>query len=133
MPHIHKVLFVGSKQLGLNCLEAMHQLSPKTLVGAVTFNDSSDTRSKYTDFVKYCASNKIPLLTARNRKDSEAIIAAQKPDMCIVVGWYWLIGTHILKQVPHGLLGIHNSVLPKYRGSAPLVWGMINNENIVCI
>lgn len=128
MSQIQKILFIGSKQLGLNCLKAMHKISPKTLLAVLTFDDSSDTRSKYTDFGEYCNSNAIPFLTAKNRKDSEKIIEAQKPDMCIVVGWYWLVGSHVLKQVRHGLLGIHNSVLPKYRGSAPLVWGIINEE-----
>jgi methionyl-tRNA formyltransferase len=128
MSQIKKVLFVGSKQLGLNCLEAMYKISPETLLGVLTFDDSSDTRSKHTDFIEYCHSNEIPLFIAKNRADSEQIIESQKPDICIVVGWYWLVSNHILEQVPYGLLGIHNSVLPKYRGSAPLVWGMINNE-----
>ena len=48
--------------------------------------------------------------------------------MCIVCGWYWLLRKEILESVPGGFIGIHYSLLPKYRGGAPLVWALINGE-----
>ena len=50
------------------------------------------------------------------------------PDLCIVVGWYWIIKPDLLNKVPHGILGIHASLLPEYRGSAPLIWPIINGD-----
>lgn len=125
---MEKVLFIGSKQLGLDCLKTMARLSRETLIGVMTFDDSSDTRSKFDDFKDFCAAEEIPLLIAKNRSDSERIIEEQNPDVCFVVGWYWLISNKILESVPNGLLGIHNSLLPKYRGGSPLIWGIINDE-----
>ncbi|HQD11280.1 MAG TPA: hypothetical protein PLQ65_16525, partial [Flavihumibacter sp.] len=61
MKKIERVLFVGSKQLGLNCLKTMYSLSKETLVGAVTFDDSADGRGKLADFKAFCSQHKIPL------------------------------------------------------------------------
>ena len=59
----------------------------------------------------------------------EFIIKIQ-PEICFVVGWYFLINQKIINMVPGGFLGVHNSCLPKYRGFAPLVWSMINGEKV---
>jgi methionyl-tRNA formyltransferase len=56
------------------------------------------------------------------------IITVQNPSLVFVCGWYWIIPDTVLRQVPLGILGIHNSLLPKYRGHAPLVWSMINGD-----
>ncbi|NJN80577.1 MAG: methionyl-tRNA formyltransferase [Anaerolineales bacterium] len=44
------------------------------------------------------------------------------------MGWYWVLKADVLNLVSHGWLGIHASLLPKYRGGAPLVWAIINGE-----
>ena len=128
MKKIERVLFIGSKQLGLDCLKTIYSQSKETLVGVLTFDDTSDGRSKFNDFIDFCSTNEIPMFIAKNKTESEKIVKKQHPDICIVVGWYWLFSNEILSEVPNGLLGIHNSLLPKYRGGAPLVWSIINGE-----
>jgi methionyl-tRNA formyltransferase len=46
----------------------------------------------------------------------------------LVAGWYWIIKPALLRTVPAGFLGLHQSLLPKYRGSAPLVWAALRGE-----
>lgn len=53
------------------------------------------------------------------------------PDVGFVCGWYWLIDRETLDLVPNGLWGVHNSLLPKYRGGAPLVWSILNGDSHV--
>jgi len=48
--------------------------------------------------------------------------------MIIVIGWYCIINKQLISKVPFGILGIHASLLPKYRGFAPLVWAIICGE-----
>jgi len=122
------VLFMGSKQLGLRILQEMHESSADILLGVLTLDDTADSRSVYAQFKDYCRQNEIPIFTASSRKDSEQVILELRPDLCIVVGWYWLISSAILDSTPCGFIGIHNSLLPQYRGGAPLVWQIINNE-----
>jgi methionyl-tRNA formyltransferase len=119
---------MGSKQIGLAVLREMHRLAPKYLVGAMTIDDRSDARSVYTDLVAFCAGCGLALKTVPNRTEAEAVIAELRPDLCIVVGWYWLISRPTLESVTAGFHGIHNSLLPRYRGGSPLVWQMINGE-----
>lgn len=128
MRKIERVLFIGSKQLGLDCLKSMYNQSRETLIGVMTFDDTAEGRNKFNDFNDFCSTNEIPIFIAKNRTDSEKIIENQHPDICIVVGWYWLISNEALNSVPYGLLGIHNSLLPKYRGGSPLIWSIINGE-----
>jgi methionyl-tRNA formyltransferase len=123
-----KVLFIGSKQIGLQTLKCMHSISPDSLIGIVTYNDSSDTRTKLSDFKLYSQENNIDLFVLNKPSELKRVIEELLPDICIVVGWYWIIKNNLLKIVPGGFLGVHASLLPKYRGGAPLVWSIINGE-----
>lgn len=131
MSRINRVLFMGSKQLGLRVLQEMYSLSPETLIGVLTIDDSNDTRTVFSGFQGFSNGNKLELHIAKNRKQSEQIIEDLKPDLCLVVGWYWLISNTAIDAVPYGFIGIHNSLLPKFRGGAPLIWPIISNEKEV--
>ncbi|MBN2373050.1 hypothetical protein JXL19_04605 [bacterium] len=92
MSKINHVLFMGSKQLGLRVLKEIYSLAPKNLIGVVTIDDTNDTRTKYGDFKYFAQSQELELHIANNRKHSEQIVKELNPDLCFVVGWYWLIG-----------------------------------------
>jgi methionyl-tRNA formyltransferase len=131
MAKIGKVLFMGSKKLGLRCLAAMHELDPGSLMGIVTFDDREDTRSAYAEFQAFASETGIKFFAAKNRKEAEEVVQKLRPELCMVVGWYWLISNDTLAVVPNGFLGIHNSLLPAYRGGSPLIWPIINGEDQV--
>lgn len=131
MDKINRVLFMGSKQLGLKILMELYSLEPNKLIGAVTIDDKNDTRTKCDDFLSFAHTRGLELHIAKNRKHSEQIVEELKPDLCFVVGWYWLIGNEALAVVPFGFIGVHNSLLPKYRGGSPLIWQIIRGEREV--
>jgi methionyl-tRNA formyltransferase len=126
-----RVLFIGSKQLGLRVLQEMYLLAPDKIIGVLTVDDKDDTRTKYKEIVQFANKHKLELYVATNRTHSEEIIAKLQPDISFVVGWYWLMHRSTLERVPGGFIGIHNSVLPKYRGGSPLIWPIIKGENEV--
>lgn len=128
MTELRRVLFIGSKRQGLRCLEAVHSQAPHSIAGVLTFDDSRDGRSVLPLFRTFATERGLPLSIAESRLDSERRIAEIRPDLCLVVGWYWLFGPDILRAVPGGFIGIHNSLLPRYRGGSPLVWALINGE-----
>lgn len=125
------LLFVGSKQLGLECVKRVHELTPGAICGVLTMDDRDDARSTHDDLAKFASGHGIPFAVAEDRQHSEELFRDFAPDLCLVVGWYWLVSTGALSAVPRGFLGIHNSLLPKYRGAAPLVWALINGEPLV--
>lgn len=123
-----RLLFLGSKQLGLRVLTELADLFPQELVGIVTIDDTNDTRSAYRDFERFANGRQLELEIARTKADADSAVRSFAPDLCLVVGWYWLISEQMIRSVPRGFLGIHNSILPKYRGVSPLVWSIIAGE-----
>jgi methionyl-tRNA formyltransferase len=75
----------------------------------------------------------IPLYVVKSQREADAVLNELQPTRCLVVGWYWIIASHILNKVSGGFIGIHNSLLPRYRGCAPLVWALIRGEERVGI
>ncbi len=55
-------------------------------------------------------------------------LAAMKPDVMIVVGYGQLIPQSILDIPPSGIINLHASLLPKYRGAAPIQWAIARGE-----
>ena len=126
-----RVVFLGSKPLGFNALTRLHRIAPDSISGIITIDDRSDIRSALGDFEAFARAQEVPFHVARVRKDAAQTLLAWKPDCCFVLGWYWLLERDVLQAVPRGFLGVHNSLLPRYRGFSPLVWSMINGEEEV--
>jgi methionyl-tRNA formyltransferase len=55
-------------------------------------------------------------------------IRNNSPDVILVAGWYYMVPRLIRKIAKYGAWGLHASLLPSYRGGAPLVWSMINGD-----
>lgn len=123
-----RVAFVGSKALGARALETLHSIAPEALSAVVTFDDSSDIRCASSCFRDFSDRTGKPLYVLSKGSELESAIIEIKPDMCVVAGWYWILKPALLRVVPHGWLGFHASLLPRYRGSSPLVWAILNGE-----
>jgi methionyl-tRNA formyltransferase len=123
-----RVLILGSKKLCLTLTERLVNLSPDTIGAVVTFDDSDDVRSELGALLSLERRFGIPVHVARDRRHAESLIAESAADLCIVLNWYWLLGPACLASVPRGFLGVHMSALPRYRGTSPVVWQLINGE-----
>ncbi len=66
--------------------------------------------------------------TGKKMTDFYDELAKLKPDVILVMGWFYMVPGKIRAMAKHGAWGIHASLLPKYAGGAPLVWAMINGE-----
>lgn len=108
---------LGSKSIGLSIAQEVRRIEPDARI--LTFDDREDSRSRHDD------------LTALGAR----VLADPKhPDvgdaaLVIVAGWYWLLGREALED--RRVVGIHNSLLPRYRGGSPLVWAMIRGDRQV--
>lgn len=125
---INRVLFIGSKESGFRMLETLQKISKDTLVGCVTVNDTDDIRSELKKIKQFCFQRKIPIEVLSGRCDLTDSIKKYKPELCIVMGWYYLISKEIIEMVQNGFIGIHNSLLPAYRGFAPVVWSILSGD-----
>jgi methionyl-tRNA formyltransferase len=64
------------------------------------------------------------------RPEVVAELAAIRADAMIVVGYGQIIPQSIIDLPPHGILNVHASLLPKYRGAAPIQWAIVSGETV---
>lgn len=62
------------------------------------------------------------------RPESIEVLRVLRPDMMVVVGYGQIIPQTIIDIPRHGILNVHASLLPKYRGAAPIQWAIANGE-----
>lgn len=119
-------VFLGSKAFGLNVFRALLDADPSVEWTVLHPRDHEDGRSVHEEFADFCASRGIPF-DLTTQKAAYGYLAENEPEFVFVCGWYGLIPNDLLEG-KSSFLGIHNSLLPKYRGGAPLVWALINGE-----
>jgi methionyl-tRNA formyltransferase len=127
-----RVIFMGTPSLAVPILRAIHK-SNHEVIGVVTQPDRPRGRGRKVGIssVKEQAMGlRLPVMQPETTKD-EVFIAEVKrmsPDL-IVVAAYGRILTKDLLDIPRlGCINVHASLLPKYRGAAPIQWAITNGE-----
>ena len=62
------------------------------------------------------------------RPEAQAHLEALKPEIMVVVGYGQIIPQSVIDIAPRGIVNVHASLLPKYRGAAPIQWAIVNGE-----
>src|SRR5439155_2783919 len=62
------------------------------------------------------------------KPEAQAHLAALAPEIMIVVGYGQIIPQSVIDIAPRGIVNVHASLLPKYRGAAPVQWAIANGE-----
>ncbi len=126
-----RALFMGSAPLSCPSLDVL--LGATEVVGVVTQPDRPRGRSlKVCECaVKAVASGRVKtVLTPErvNSPDSLAAIVALAPDVIVVVAYGQILHQALLDLPPLGCINVHTSLLPRYRGAAPIQWAIANGE-----
>lgn len=105
------------------------------VVGVFTQPDKPRNRGMQMSFspVKELAlENDIPVYQPTKLRDGEAlnVINELKPDILVVVAYGRILPDDILAAAPLGAINVHASLLPKYRGSAPVQWSVLNGDKV---
>ena len=125
---MNSTAFLGSKKIGLEILKTMHRIAPQALSVIMALDDRQDGRSCLDKFCDFAASVDKPLRVISKNADLEKVIEEFRPDFCMVNGYYRILKPDLLARFPAGCMGIHGSLLPKYRGGSPLVWSILNGD-----
>ncbi len=74
----------------------------------------------------------IPVLQPEKMRDGTALemLRSLKPDVCVVVAYGRILPDDMLAVPPLGCINVHGSLLPAYRGSAPIQWAVLNGDKI---
>jgi methionyl-tRNA formyltransferase len=124
-----RAVFIGTVEVSWHCLEAI--LRHDDVLAIFTMPDSKAANiSAFRAFDDLAASHGVPLYKVPdiNTPDIVALLRSLAPDIVYCVGWPRLVKEPILSLPPRGCVGMHSSLLPKYRGGAPVNWGLIAGE-----
>lgn len=132
MPQSWPIVFMGTPEAAAVTLEQLLK-GPDPVVGVVTQPDRPAGRGqkRVSSPVRRVAENHhIPVLTPEKIRD-QVFLAALKnwaPVLIVVVAYGRILPRSILELPPQGCLNVHYSLLPKYRGAAPVAWTILNGE-----
>ena len=129
-----KVIFMGTPDFSVGTLEALVEAGHEVVL-AVTQPDKPKGRGKEMQFtpVKECALKyDIPVFQPGRIREAECIEELRKygADIMVVVAFGQILPKEILEMTPYGCVNVHASLLPKYRGAAPIQWSIIEGEEV---
>lgn len=127
-----KILFMGTPDIASGCLEKLIE-KKYDVIGVVTQPDKQVGRGKKIVFspVKQVAiENNLPVYQPVKAKEESFVkeIKDLNPDVIVVVAYGQLLSKEFLNIPKYGCVNVHVSLLPKYRGAAPINWVIINGE-----
>ena len=132
MPEEKKIIFMGTPSFAVGCLTALYEAGYK-IVGVVTQPDKPKGRSKAlcpSPVKEEALRLGLPLFQPQRVRDEEFFkeIAPLAPDMIVVAAFGQIIPRRILDLPPFGCINVHASLLPRYRGAAPIQQAIMDGE-----
>ena len=127
-----KLVFMGTPDFAVPCLEELINAGHE-IIGVFTQPDKPVGRKRVMTPppVKLCAEkNGITVYQPDSVRTEEALSLMKElnPDCVVVVAYGKIIPSEMLKLPKFGFVNVHGSLLPKYRGAAPIQWSIIDGE-----
>lgn len=127
-----RIIFLGTPAFAVDTLEALVSAGHEVLT-VVTQPDRPKGRGRQLapSPVKEAAlRHGLPCYQPERIRRPEAVaaLAALAPDAMVVVGYGQIIPQSVIDIPPHGIVNVHASLLPKYRGAGPIQWAIANGE-----
>ena len=129
--NVLRIVFMGTPEFAVMSLMKLH-ISKHEVVGVITAPDRPAGRGKklrQSAVKQYAMTEAIPVLQPTNLKDDDFVIQleALKADLFVVVA-FRMLPERVWQMPPMGTFNLHASLLPQYRGAAPINWALINGE-----
>ena len=127
-----RIVFMGTPEFAVGILDAIIKQNQHEIVGVITAADKPAGRGqkiKYSAVKEYALENKLTLLQPTNLKDETFLeeLKSLNANLHIVVAFRML--PKVVWAMPElGTFNLHASLLPNYRGAAPINWAIINGE-----
>jgi methionyl-tRNA formyltransferase len=126
------IVYLGSGQFGIPSLEAIRGSRHKiTLVITQPAQPAGrGRRLTHTPAANWAIEKSIHLIETAGINAADVIekIRKSEPDLIVVIAFGQKIGVEVRDMPPKGIINVHASLLPKYRGAAPINWAIVNGE-----
>ena len=118
-----RILFMGTPDFAVPCLEILDK--KHEIIGVFTKVDKINKRGKKIEYLpvkQYAIDKNIPIYQPNSLKDEETknIIKELNPDLIVVVAYGKIIPKDIIDMPKFGIINVHSSLLPRFRGAAPI-------------
>ena len=124
-----RAIFMGTPEFGIESAEVLRESAK--IVGVVTQPDKAGGRGyklRAPAMKEWAQERGIRVLQPARIKEAEEEVRELKPEIIIVVAYGQILPQSILEMPKYGCINVHASLLPKYRGAAPIEWALINGE-----
>lgn len=124
-----RILFFGYSEVGHDCLSLLLERGDD-VVALVTHEDQPGEKIWFRTPALAARERGVPVLAPAsvNTPEWRAHLAGLRPDLILSVYYRQMIGTRILGLARLGAWNIHGSLLPRYRGRAPINWAVLHGE-----
>jgi methionyl-tRNA formyltransferase len=133
-----KIVFMGTPDFAACSLKEIIE-NKFNVVGCFTNQDKPSGRGmklKFSEVKEYALSQNIPVYQPqkiRNNPEVMEILKELNPDLIVVVAYGKILPKELLEFPRLGCVNVHGSLLPKYRGAAPMQWSIIKGEKMTGI
>lgn len=122
---------MGTPEFAVPCLAALYEHCD--VIGVVTQPDKPRGRGQKlvpSPVKAWAEVHGLPVWQPKRIKEEDftAFLEEQKPDLMVVVAFGQILSQRILDIPPYGCINVHGSLLPRYRGAAPMQWCVIDGE-----
>lgn len=129
-----RVIFMGTPDFAVGTLEALADAGHEICL-AVTQPDKPKGRGKEmqpTPVKEAALKRGIPVYQPKRIREPQCVEELKKygADVCVVVAFGQILPKEILELTPYGCINVHASLLPKYRGAAPIQWAILEGETV---
>jgi methionyl-tRNA formyltransferase len=127
-----KIVYCGCGRFGIDSLNAI-KASNHQLLHVITHPEKQAGRGKKlraNDIEQWAAQNNIPFTAIEDANCQQGVELLKKlnPDLLVVIAFGQKICPDVISIPAKGAINVHGSLLPKYRGAAPINWAIINGE-----
>ena len=128
-----KVIFMGTPDFALYSLKALVASGKHEVIAVVTQPDKPGNRGAVTvsPVKKYATERGIPVHQFEKiSRQGDDILSAYNADIFVTAAYGQILNQKILDIPKYGIVNVHASLLPAYRGSSPIQWALINGEKV---
>ena len=126
-----RIIFLGTPEFSVKCLDSLYH-SNHEIVAVVTQPDKPSERGnkiEFSDVKKYALEHNLSLFQfPKISRDGIIDLKALNPDIMITAAYGQILSQEVIDIPKYGIINVHASLLPKYRGAAPIQWAIINGE-----
>lgn len=129
-----RILFMGTPDFAVPSIRALVEAG-HDVCGAFTQPDKPKNRGmklQPTPVKEFCLEHEIPVFQPTKLRDGTALAQIQElaPELIVVAAYGRILPDEILDYPAKGCINVHSSLLPRYRGAAPINWAILNGDDV---